>query len=77
MGTDAVFPVELAHTAADAVIVASGRGLIATVLLLLEVQPALDVTVTFKLREAPVPAINVTLEPVVLVVIVPPVIVQA
>jgi len=77
VGTDAVFPVELAHTAVGAVIVASGSGLIATVLLLLEAQPALDVTVTFKFSEAPVPAVNETLGPVVLVVIVPPVIVQA
>ena len=68
---------ELAHTAVGAVIVASGSGLFATVLLLLEAQPALDVTVTFKFSEAPVPAVNETLGPVVLVVIVPPVIVQA
>jgi len=46
-------------------------------LLLLEVQPGPDVTVTFKFSEPPVPAVNVTLGPVVLVVIVPPVIVQA
>src|SRR3989442_14905739 len=47
-----------------------------TGLLLLEVQTALDVTVTFKISETPVPAVNVMLEVFVLVVIVPPVIVQ-
>ena len=45
LGTEAVFPVEEAHTAAGAVMVQLGRALTTTVVLALAVQPFASVTV--------------------------------
>ena len=76
MGTDAVLPVEVAHTAAGAVMVQLGRALMVTTLLLLHWQPLPSVMVTEILAEAPDPAVHVIWVVLLPAVMVPPVIDQ-
>ena len=73
LGTEAVFPVEPAHTAAGAVMVQLGRVLMGTSLLLEHWQPMLVVTVTDILAEAPAPAVQVIWVVLLPAVMVPPV----
>ena len=76
MGTEAVFPVEVAHTADGAVMVQLGKALIVTSLLLEHWQPLLSVMVTVICAEAPEPAVQVIWVVLLPEVMVPPVIDQ-
>ena len=70
VGTEAVLPVEVAHTAAGAVMVQIGRALMVTALLLEHWQPLPSVMVTEILAEAPDAAVQmiwVVLLPAVMV----------
>jgi hypothetical protein len=73
LGTEAVLPVELAHTAAGAVMVQLGRELMVTSLLPVHWQPLLLVTVIEILAEAPDPAVQVIWVVLLPAVMVPPV----
>ena len=76
VGTDAVLPVDVAHTAEGAVIVQTGSALMVTTLLLLHRQPLPSVMVTEILAEEPKPAVQVICVVLLPAVIVPPVIDQ-
>jgi hypothetical protein len=76
-GTDAEFPVELAHAAVGVVIVALGDGLIVTVAFEDAEQPLLLVTVIARVTEPDAPAVNVIFLVPVPAVIEPLVIVHA
>ena len=76
MGTEAVFPVDKAHTAAGAVMVQLGRALIVTGQLLLHWHPLPSVMVTEILAEEPDPAVQVICVVLLPAVMVPPVIDQ-
>ena len=76
LGTDAVLPVEVAHTAAGAVMVQRGSAFMVTSWLLLHWQPLPLVTVTEILAEAPEPAVQVIWTVLLPPVMVPPVIDQ-
>ena len=71
LGTEAVFPVEEAHTAAGAVMVQLGRALMVTSWLLEHWQPLLMVMDI--LAEAPDPAVQVIWVVLLPAVMVPPV----
>ena len=73
LGTEAVLPVDKAHTAAGAVMVQLGRALMVTSWLLVHWQPLLLVTVIEILAEAPDPAVQVIWVVLLPAVIVPPV----
>ena len=73
MGTEAVLPVEVAHTAAGAVMVQLGSALMVTVWLLEHLQPLPSVMVTEILAEAPEPAVQVIWVVLLPEVMVPPV----
>ena len=76
VGTEAVFPVDVAHTAAGAVMVQLGRALIVTSWLLEHWQPLPSVMLTEILAEAPDPAVQVICVVLLPAVMVPPVIDQ-
>ena len=73
LGTEAVFPVEEAHTAAGAVMVQLGSELIFTSWLPEHWQPLLLVTVIEILAEGPDPAVQVIWVVLLPAVMVPPV----
>ncbi len=72
-------PVEPAHTLTGALMVESGRGLIATTSFWLPTvaQPLGEVIEQFRITEAPDPALKVRIRSVWPAVIVPPLMVQA
>ena len=74
MGTEAVLPVEVAHTAEGAVMVQLGRALMMTAVLLEHWQPLSMVTEI--LAEAPDPAVQVICLVLLPAVMVPPVMFQ-
>ena len=76
MGTEAVLPVEVAHTAAGAVMVQLGRAFMVTSWLLLHWQLLPSVIVTEILAEEPDPAVQVICVVLLPAVMVPPVIDQ-
>ena len=76
LGTEAVLPVEEAHTAAGAVMVQLGRLLMVTSLLLLHWLPLPSVTVIEILPEGPAPAVQVIWVVLLPAVMLPPVIDQ-
>ena len=75
-GTEAVFPVEVAHTDEGAVMVQIGSALMVTTLLLLHWQPLPSVILTEILAAEPDPAVQVICLVLLPAVMVPPVIDQ-